>query len=138
MTRTVLSILPCILIESKQTQNGLRVVVGVGLNINENTPDIPPTLRDNAISLAMYSGLTHSREQVLSAILNEFEALYDTQMDSIIHLWQEYCIHRGTSVTFHSENHRRRGIFQGINTLGHAEIKINGKTEFFSTGMVAL
>ncbi|HIG51371.1 MAG TPA: bifunctional biotin--[acetyl-CoA-carboxylase] synthetase/biotin operon repressor, partial [Candidatus Marinimicrobia bacterium] len=64
-----------ILIESKQIQNGLGVVVGVGLNINENAQDIPHNLRDNAISLAMFSGQPHSREQILSAILNEFETL---------------------------------------------------------------
>ena len=34
-----------ILIESRSTQNGLGVVVGVGLNINETTRDIPDFLK---------------------------------------------------------------------------------------------
>ena len=127
-----------ILIESKSGQNGLGVVVGVGLNINESEQDIPDSLSKQATSLAIYSNSSYSRELILSAILNEFEQLYQNQMDDIIPLWQEYCIHQNTSVTFHSENYRRRGIFQGINSLGHAEIKINGKTESFSAGMMAL
>ena len=127
-----------ILVESKSDQNGLGVVVGVGLNINESEQDIPDSLSKQATSLAIYSNSSYSRELILSAILNEFEQLYQNQMDDIIPLWQEYCIHRDTSVTFHSENYRRRGIFQGINSLGHAEIKINGKTESFSAGMMAL
>ena len=127
-----------ILVESKSGQNGLGVVVGVGLNINESEQDIPDSLSKQATSLAIYSNSSYSRELILSAILNEFEQLYQNQMDDIIPLWQEYCIHRDTSVTFHSENHRSRGIFQGINSLGHAEINMNGKTESFSAGMVTL
>ena len=127
-----------ILVESKSGLNGLGVVVGVGLNINESEQDIPDSLSKQATSLAIYSNSSYSRELILSAILNEFEQLYQNQMDDIIPLWQEYCIHRDTFVTFHSEHYRHRGIFQGINSFGHAEIKINGKTKSFSTGMVAI
>ena len=127
-----------ILIESKQIQNGLGVVVGVGLNINENAQNIPYTLRNNAISLAMFSRQTHSREQILSAILNEFETLYNNQMDSIIPLWTDHCIHQDREVSFHSEKGKQQGIFQGISSLGHAEIQINGKTQTFPSGVIIL
>ena len=127
-----------ILIESKQIQNGLGVVVGVGLNINENAQNIPYTLRNNAISLAMFSRQTHSREQILSAILNEFEILYNNQMDSIIPLWTDYCIHQDREVSFHSEQGKQQGIFQGISSQGHAEIQINGETQTFPSGVVIL
>jgi len=127
-----------ILIESKQTEHGLGVVVGVGLNINENAQDIPHTLRNNAISLAMFSRQTHSREQILSAILNEFETLYNNQMDSIIPLWTDHCIHQDREVSFHSEKGKQQGIFQGISSLGHAEIQINGKTQTFPSGVIIL
>ena len=127
-----------ILIESKQTGHGLGVVVGVGLNINENAQDIPHTLRNNAISLTMFSRQTHSREQILSAILNEFETLYNNQMDSIISLWNDNCIHQDREVSFHSEKGKQQGIFQGISSLGHAEIQINGKTQTFPSGIVVL
>ena len=127
-----------ILIESKQTEHGLGVVVGVGLNINENAQDIPHTLRNNAISLTMFSRQTHSREQILSAILNEFETLYNNQMDSIIPLWTDHCIHQDREVSFHSEKGKQQGIFQGISSLGHAEIQINGKTQTFPSGVIIL
>ena len=127
-----------ILIESKQIRNGLGVVVGVGLNINENAQDIPHTLRNNAISLAMFSKQTHSREQILPAILNEFETLFNNQMDSIIPLWTDHCIHQDREVSFHSEKGKQQGIFQGISSLGHAEIQINGKTQTFPSGVIIL
>ncbi len=127
-----------ILIESKQTQNGLGVVIGVGLNINEDAQDFPHTLRDNAISLSVFSGTKHSREQVLSAILNEFETLYNNKMNSIIPLWNKFCIHQGRKVSFHSEEGKQEGVFKGISSQGHAKIQINGKTKTFPSGVVAL
>ena len=127
-----------ILIESKHHSNGLSVVVGVGLNINENAQDIHHTLRDNIISLTIFSGQNHSREQILSTILNEFETLYDNQIDSIIPLWNDHCIHQGSEISFHSKDEKQEGIFQGISSLGHAKIQINGKIQTFPSGMVIL
>ena len=127
-----------ILIESKMTQTGLRVVVGVGLNINETPQDIPIILKNKATSLAIYSGTSCSREQILSAVLNEFEWLYTQQWDSIIPIWREYCVHQDSKVTFHSEEGSHQGIFQGISSLGHAKIQIDGKTQTLPSGMVML
>ena len=127
-----------ILIESKQSSKELGIVVGVGLNINEQDLNFSETLRENAISLATFSGQNQSREQILSAILNEFETLYDNQMDSIISLWRGFCIHQDKEVSFRSDQGKQQGIFQGISSLGHAEIQINGETQTFPSGVVVL
>ena len=127
-----------ILIESKQSSKELGIVVGVGLNINEQILDFSETLKENAISLSIFSGQTHIREHILSAILNEFETLYYNQMDSIISLWTNHCIHQDREVSFHSDQGRQRGIFQGISLQGHAEIQINGETQTFPSGVVIL
>ena len=127
-----------ILIESKTTQNGLGVVVGIGLNINETMQDIPNFLKDQATSLAIYSGATCSREQILSAILNKFERLYSEQWDSIIPIWREHCIHQNSKIAFHTERGLHQGIFQGISSFGYAKIQINGATQTFPSGLVIL
>ena len=127
-----------ILIESKTNQNGLGVVVGIGLNINETIQDIPSFLKDKATSLGIYSGASCSREHILSDVLNAFERLYLEQWATIIPMWREYCIHQGGEVTFHTENGRHQGVFQGISPYGHAKIQVNGKTETFPAGMVML
>ena len=127
-----------ILIESRTTPNGLGVVVGIGLNINETTHDISNLLKDQATSLTIYSGESYSREIILSAVLNEFERLYVQKWDPIIHIWGEYCIHRESEVSFHVDGELHQGVFQGISSLGHAEIQINGKTQTFPSGMVML
>ena len=127
-----------ILIESKSTSDGLAVVVGVGLNINETDQDFPEPLKNYATSLKIYAGENYSREQILAEILNEFEQLYKNQWDSIISNWYKYCIHEDSAVSFHTEEGKYEGVFQGITANGHAEIMINGKIKRFSTGMVTL
>ena len=127
-----------ILIESKSTANGLVVVVGVGININETDQDFPPSLQDHATSLKIYTGENYSREQILAEILNEFEQLYKNQWHSIISNWCNYCIHEDSPVSFHTENGKHEGIFQGISSNGHAKIQINGEIETFPAGRVTL
>ena len=59
-------------------------------------------------------------------------------MDDIIPLWQKYCIHQNSEVLFHTEIGEHKGLFQGISSLGHAKIHINGKTQVFPAGLVTL
>ena len=71
-------------------------------------------------------------------ILNEFEQLYKNQWHSIISNWCNYCIHEDSPVSFHTENGKHEGIFQGISSNGHAKIQINGEIETFPAGRVTL
>jgi len=127
-----------ILIESKSTSDGLAVVVGVGLNINETDQDFPEPIKNIATSLKIYTGENYSREQILAEILNEFEQLYKNQWGSIISNWYKHCIHEDSAVSFHTEEGKYKGVFQGITANGHAKIMINGKIKRFSAGMVTL
>lgn len=127
-----------ILIESHTGEQGLGVVVGIGLNINDSENDIPVEFQDNATSLSIDSGEEFGRELILSAILNEFENIYLHRWDNIIPLWQKYCIHENDEVTFHSNEKFHKGIFKGINDAGHARILINDKIETFPAGILTL
>lgn len=53
------------------------IVVGIGINVNLNTDDIPEELEDKATSLLIEKGERVDRRILLSGILNNFEALYD-------------------------------------------------------------
>ena len=127
-----------ILIESRTGKQGLGIVIGIGLNINESENDIPQNLQSQATSLYIDAGEKFGRELILSSILNEFENLYLHQWHEIIPLWEKYCIHKNDEVTFHSNERFHRGTFQGITNCGHARIQVNGKTETFPSGMVTL
>ena len=125
-----------ILIETKKKNNDIYLVIGIGININEQ--EIPKELQNIASSLKIEKSTSIQREPLLAFILNEFENLYLHHWNEIISLWQEYCIHENDEVTFHINDQLHCGTFQGITDTGHAMIRINGKTETFTTGMVTL
>jgi BirA family biotin operon repressor/biotin-[acetyl-CoA-carboxylase] ligase len=52
-----------------------HVVVGLGLNVN--TPAFPDDLATKATSLRLASGRAFDRAEVLAAVLDAFEPLYD-------------------------------------------------------------
>ena len=127
-----------ILIESRTTNQGLGIVVGIGLNINDSPNDFPKELKDQATSLLIYSGQEYKREIILSSILNEFENLYFYDWQNITTLWEKYCIHKNNTITFHNDEELFRGKFQGITSAGYAQIELNGKIETFPAGMITL
>ena len=127
-----------ILIESKSSNSGLGIVVGIGLNINETKLDFSDTIKDDATSLKLYSGEHYSREKIMAEILNEFELLYNGDWNNIISNWYMHCIHEGSEVSFNTEDGKFKGKFKGLTEYGHAEIIIDGKEKIFSSGMVTV
>jgi len=53
------------------------VVAGVGINVNVTAAQLPAELHATATSIAIETGAEAVRENVLAAILNRFEPLYD-------------------------------------------------------------
>lgn len=52
------------------------IVLGIGVNVN--ITDFPPTLQKTATSLFLEGGRTYSRRQTVHSILEHFEQMYDT------------------------------------------------------------
>lgn len=52
------------------------VIVGIGINVNQNKDDFNNDLKDIATSIMLEKGSSVDRKKLLSAILNNFEALY--------------------------------------------------------------
>lgn len=53
------------------------IVIGIGINVNLSTDDIPEDLKDKATSLLIEKGRIIDRRVLLSGVLNNFEILYD-------------------------------------------------------------
>ena len=127
-----------ILIETKSTNKGLCIVIGIGLNINETEFDIHPEVKDYSTSLSIYSGEKFVREKLLAEVLNSFETLYSADWNDIISIWSKYCIHNNSIISFNNDDGYHKGLFQGINQNGHALIMIDEKLKTFSGGVVTL
>jgi len=51
-------------------------IAGIGINVNHVLDDFPPTLRENAGSIAMATGAVLDREQLAIALLKNLDARY--------------------------------------------------------------
>ena len=77
-----------ILIETKKKHNIIYLVIGIGLNINQE--EIPEKLQNLASSLLIENSRTVQREPLLAFILNEFEKTYKNNRDTWIAEWKEH------------------------------------------------
>lgn len=113
------------------------VVIGIGLNINEQENELPVDL--NATSFFMESSSSIQRELVLAKILNNLELHYNTLKENrgaktLLKFWTERCNHVNKTVKFEADNDIQEGIFIGINNDGAAIINCNGKETIYNSG----
>ncbi len=128
-----------ILCESKISGGVIRsMVIGIGLNVNENISELPEKLRKNATSLMIESGKQFQLETILALILNHLEHRIqniDNTQSQLID-WEKRCVHLNQKVTFHSGNEIVNGVFEGLTAKGEAIILIDGKENIFQSGEI--
>jgi BirA family biotin operon repressor/biotin-[acetyl-CoA-carboxylase] ligase len=123
-----------ILSESRVTEKGLIVVLGIGLNVNEQAGDFPEDLRANVMSVRMALGRSVQREILLAETLACLEMLLDEGMDDITTLWLDRCAHLEQEGTFHGPDGLVEGRFLGVNEAGLGLLKVGGKTQIIAAG----
>ncbi len=127
-----------ILIESKEINGNIYLGIGIGINVNSDISQFPIDIQKSSISLIMKTRQALQREPLLAFILNNIESEYLYQFEDIIENWLQYCNHKNTEVKFHYGEKKIKGNFIGINELGYAQLKIDGKIETFSGGELIL
>jgi BirA family biotin operon repressor/biotin-[acetyl-CoA-carboxylase] ligase len=123
-----------VLIETK----GHNVVIGVGINVNEDYNDFNSEIKKQSISLKMNEKKIIKRELLLAHILNQFELLYKKNNDKIIKEWLEYCFHINKEIKFHNDGKITKAIFKSINNDGCGILNINNKEILISGGVIEL
>jgi BirA family biotin operon repressor/biotin-[acetyl-CoA-carboxylase] ligase len=114
-----------------------RLVVGVGINVNNSMRDAPTELINNATSLSDVSTTEHSRQQVLIQLLIEFErqlarlAERDPQLPLA---WQSLCWLLQQKVCVQVGRRAVEGICEGIADDGALLIKNTSSTERVYSG----
>ncbi|WP_368504478.1 biotin--[acetyl-CoA-carboxylase] ligase [Alkalihalophilus sp. As8PL] len=78
------------------------VIVGIGLNVNQQKDDFGEDIESIATSLSIASGKTVDRANLIADILSEFEWLYDEYLiegfSTIRPMWEAYSISVGTYI----------------------------------------
>lgn len=128
-----------ILTESSIKGNKIeRVVIGIGLNLNQVTFqgdfNFPPT------SLKLEVGDTIDRENMLAEILNIFEELLmklSDKPENILNDWRDKCKMIGDKITITEDDKIKTGIFHDIDENGFLLLKKNNSIEKIHFGDVS-
>ncbi len=125
------------LCESKISGGKIKsIVIGIGLNVNEEVTDLPVELRNKATSLQIENGKRYQLEILLANILNQLEHRIQDKSNIQLSDWGKHCAHLNQRVTFHSGNETVTGVFKGLTSSGQAIIVINNEEVIFNSGEI--
>lgn len=104
------------------------VVIGIGINVNQQLEDFPEELQSIATSLRMVSGQEVNRAQLIAKILKNLEQytkLYESHgFGPIKLLWESYSNTVGKQITAVMLNETIRGKVLGISEEGMLQVQI--------------
>ena len=120
-----------ILCESKIREGKSKnIVIGIGLNVNQDNTDIHDLNIVKASSLKNEYNKTFKRENIIAAIVNSLENLlihFPENKNKIIREWERSCVHLNKTVELSVKSEKVKGIFIKLNDNGCGVIKVNGK-----------
>jgi len=127
-----------ILSESKISSGLINsLVIGIGLNVNEDFADLPIELHNKATSVKIESGKQYQLETLLANIINYLEyRINNRDTNSQLFDWEKHCAHLNQKVNFRSGNKNVNGVFKGLSSAGQAIITIKNKEVKFDSGEI--
>ncbi len=110
------------------TESSLRekdiiyVVVGIGLNVNQDIIQLSKDVRLNATSLFAETGQIFDREILIAEIITEFEQQYfnleRTNYSQVMENWKSRCDHIGKDIVIETHVTSERGKFIDVTEKG--------------------
>ncbi len=122
-----------ILTELQSDADGIQaLIVGIGLNVNQDKEDFDLEVQDIATSLKMKSGQTVNRQELVRAVLFYTELYTQMYIDEgfgmLKILWESYSTTIGQPVRARMTNHTLEGIAEGISDDGVLQLRtLDGK-----------
>jgi len=125
-----------ILIETEP--NGSRLafaVVGLGINVSQQTGDFPPELRSLATSLRLATGHSFRRADVLVATLHALQKRLDRPFAEAREAWAASSLTLGQRVVLTTSRGRRHGQALGLDESGALLLRTDtGEVEAVTSG----
>ncbi|MDF2568605.1 MAG: birA [Sporomusa sp.] len=119
-----------------------HIVIGMGINVNIEEQEFPSEIAATATSLAVAAGSQVSRVKLLTAILSELEAVYNTVKDMgfapVLADWKSQSITLGQQVDVHGFDRSFTGLAIDIDADGALLIKTPQGIERVMAGDVSI
>lgn len=118
-----------ILCESGTNHQGQRyVVIGAGLNVNQNREDFSPEIRKTATSLKILSGKIQDRERLFNLIISQLSVYYNkiktSGVDWIVPDWINKSGIIGKWLKVKQQNEEITGICIGLEDNGALQLRL--------------
>ena len=129
----------CGILTEVPSQAAGRVVVGVGINVNNSLADAPEELRLRSTSLIDATGTAVNRVEVLVRLLQVFEerlGMLARGDDELFEAWQRCCLLTGRLVQITSGDRVTTGYCHGIDASGALRVQTGTAEERCVSGTV--
>jgi BirA family biotin operon repressor/biotin-[acetyl-CoA-carboxylase] ligase len=108
-----------LLIETEPKGNRLAfAVIGIGLNVRQESGDFSPDVRNMATSLYLATGQMHRRADLLVALLHALERRLSRPFDEAREAWTASSLTLGQRVTLTTVRGRKHGQAVGLDESG--------------------
>jgi BirA family biotin operon repressor/biotin-[acetyl-CoA-carboxylase] ligase len=120
-----------------------HLVVGIGINANQDLGDFPEDVRDKATSLKLETGATVSRVRLLQASLESFEHWYglwlERGFEPVLAAWKQMSISLNCPVRLHTLDKSWDGWAEDVDSDGALLLRLpDGSLQRFVSGEVSL
>ena len=113
-------------IRKKSSRN---IVIGIGMNINQDENDVQNLNIPNAGSLKTEYNKAFVREEIISSVINNLEILlqsFPKNINKITHNWVKACAHLNQDIELSYNSKKIKGIFKGLGDNGVGIVEKNG------------
>ncbi len=127
-----------VLIEVPQRAAG-RVVIGIGINVNNSFDAAPPPQRQTAVSLSQVTGQTHRLASILQAVLvhlDEQLSVLAACPSDLLERWAAYCMLRDRRIVWDRGVETHTGLCLGIDAQGALLLKTDDAIHAIHGGVV--
>lgn len=94
------------------------IIVGIGINVNHDLDDLPPSLQQKASSIGLETEKDINLLTILQPILETFEEKYETFLangfSNVKKEWEKFGFKLGHKLEINSQNDRWSGTFIGV------------------------
>ena len=126
---------------STREKDIIYVVVGIGLNVNQDISELSDDLRETATSLFTETDQSFDRENLISDIITEFEKQYfsleRSNYDQVLQNWKNRCDHIGKKIIVETHVTEEKGDFLNITEKGILlKTAVDGEEKEFIAGAI--
>ena len=112
-------------------------ILGLGLNLAQQTGDFPRALKTLAISLRQAAGRIVPRAQMLAAFLDALARRLDQTPAEVMEDFRAGWAQQGRSLRVRSAGGEFRGVATGVDDSGHLHLRLSdGSEKIFASGEV--